>query len=91
MVFCGPLFRLRCVHVVLNTQVWNFTNPIAAVDFSFKSFKTLRLGIPVLCSHVWHYLWHYIYKLPKTVKPIAFAKLLEFKTEIEQITSPNEI
>lgn len=62
-----------------------FISPVNAFDFAFKSFFTLRLDIPVLSAHAWHYLWNYIYKLTKSVKPIAFTKLHDFQSELNEI------
>lgn len=85
IICCGQLDNISCCHVILNEVIWNFKNTLEAVDFSFKLCSTVKLGFPLMCSHVYYFFASFIYKLPKKLKVLAYKEISSFWSELQRI------
>ena len=45
-IFCGDYLNNTCAHVAFNTYVYDFLDPLDAIEFTFQFFKVFQIPFP---------------------------------------------
>lgn len=62
-IMVGSLENVQASYVLLNDYKYKFSDPMEAIEYSFKLYKTLHLEFPIINKHVWSFIQKRIFQI----------------------------